>query len=188
MLLNTSSKNLFRAAAITQEIENLEAQLQSLLHEIGAAAIAVDKEVPPPAPKTRDKVSKAPAGKTIKPKKRIATSVVQIVGDPPPKQKAPAPVSELEEVTARRQRNPGKVAMPPAAKSAEPKQGGLAQAIREVLAASEKPLNVSGVYDALIAGGYIFSFPEPKKGLSMRMYRIKGVKPLGEGLFAAAKD
>jgi hypothetical protein len=189
MLLNTSSKNLFKAASITQEIESLEALLQSLLYEENdSAAVDVDKAVSPPAPNPKGKISKPSTGKTTRRKNRVVTGLAKNVGDAIPEEKAAAPVSELEEVTARRQRNSGKVAELPAVKSTEPTRGGLAQAIREVLAASAKPRNVSSIYDALVAGGYVFSFADPKKGLSMRMYRMKGVKPLGKGMFGASKD
>jgi hypothetical protein len=137
MPFNTSSKNLFKAAAIAQEIESLEARLQSLLEENDAAAVSVVREVSPPSQKKARAVTKLPAAKSVMPKTRSIK--------------------------------------------------GLAQAVREVLLASGKPLNVAGVYNALVARKYVFSFSEPKKGLSMRMYRISGVKSLGEGMFSASK-
>ena len=54
----------------------------------------------------------------------------------------------------------------------------------------ESVLNVSSegppvIDDALVARGYKFTFKEAKKVLGIRLYKMLGVQPLGEGLFQA---
>jgi hypothetical protein len=48
-----------------------------------------------------------------------------------------------------------------------------------------EPLKTAGIYDALVARGYKFTFKESKKVLGIRLYKMLGVQPLGEGLFQA---
>jgi hypothetical protein len=54
-----------------------------------------------------------------------------------------------------------------------------------VLKESDKPLKTADIYDALVARGYKFTFKEAKKVLGIRLYKMLGVQPLGEGLFQA---
>jgi hypothetical protein len=46
-------------------------------------------------------------------------------------------------------------------------------------------MGVTEILDALLSNGYKFSSPEPKKNLFARIYRLKGVKQVGPGRFAA---
>jgi hypothetical protein len=46
-------------------------------------------------------------------------------------------------------------------------------------------MGVSDILNGLMASGYKFSSPEPKKNLFARIYRLKGVKQVGPGKFAA---
>jgi hypothetical protein len=46
-------------------------------------------------------------------------------------------------------------------------------------------MGVTEILDSLLANGYKFSSPEPKKNLFARIYRLKGVKQVGPGRFAA---
>ena len=47
-------------------------------------------------------------------------------------------------------------------------------------------MNVRTILDNLLSSGYKFNTAEPKKNLAARIYRLKGVKQVGGGLFAAA--
>jgi hypothetical protein len=184
MLLTTSSKNLLKAATIVQEIESLEARLQELLGEAGPAQ-SVE-----PVEKASGRTKKSETGKQpARNKQKAKTSANGATNGNGSRESAPPTVSESKTAkTAPKSKESG--ASKKKSNGSEPAGTGvgLTQAIREVLSASGKPLNVSGIYDALIARNYAFSFSEPKKGLSMRMYRISGVKPLGQGMFAATKD
>ena len=64
--------------------------------------------------------------------------------------------------------------------------GPLAPAVVKVLRSKNKPMNVRDILAELLSGGYEFNSPEPKKNLAARIYRLKGVKQVGEGLFATA--
>ena len=63
--------------------------------------------------------------------------------------------------------------------------GPLAPAVVQVLKSKDSPMSVSEILDGLLANGYKFASPEPKKNLFARIYRLKGVKKVGPGKFAA---
>jgi len=63
--------------------------------------------------------------------------------------------------------------------------GPLAPAVVQVLKSKTSPMSVSEILDGLFANGYKFASPEPKKNLFARIYRLKGVKQVGPGKFAA---
>jgi hypothetical protein len=46
-------------------------------------------------------------------------------------------------------------------------------------------LKTADIYEALVAQGYTFTFKEAKKVLGIRLYKMLGVQPLGDGLFKA---
>ena len=72
-----------------------------------------------------------------------------------------------------------------ASKVAENGRGSLRPAVVSILKKSKTPLKTADIYDALVAQGYAFTFKEAKKVLGIRLYKMLGVKPLGEGLFRA---
>ena len=72
-----------------------------------------------------------------------------------------------------------------APKAAEEGRGTLRPAVVAVLKESDKPLKTAGIYDALVARGYMFTFKEAKKVLGIRLYKMLGVQSLGDGLFQA---
>ena len=78
-----------------------------------------------------------------------------------------------------------KKAAPAAPKAAEEGRGTLRPAVVAILKNSKKPLKTADIYDALVAQGYTFTFKEAKKVLGIRLYKMLGVEPLGEGLFEA---
>jgi hypothetical protein len=63
--------------------------------------------------------------------------------------------------------------------------GPLAPAVVQVLKSKGSPMSVSEILDGLLSNGYKFASPEPKKNLFARIYRLKGVKQVGPGKFAA---
>jgi hypothetical protein len=63
--------------------------------------------------------------------------------------------------------------------------GPLAPAVVQVLKSKNSPMSVSEILDGLLSNGYKFASPEPKKNLFARIYRLKGVKQVGPGKFAA---
>jgi len=63
--------------------------------------------------------------------------------------------------------------------------GPLAPAVVEVLKGSNTPMSVSEILEGLIKSGYQYPSAEPKKNLSARIYRLKGVRQVGPGRFAA---
>jgi hypothetical protein len=56
----------------------------------------------------------------------------------------------------------------------------------KVLSAKGAAMNVRDILEHLLSGGYKFNTPAPKKNLAARIYRLKGVKQVGEGLFATS--
>jgi hypothetical protein len=78
-----------------------------------------------------------------------------------------------------------KKANPAAPKAAENGRGTLRPAVVSILKNSKTPLKAADIYDALVAQGYTFTFKEAKKVLGIRLYKMLGVEPLGEGLFKA---
>jgi hypothetical protein len=63
--------------------------------------------------------------------------------------------------------------------------GPLAPAVVKVLKSRNSPMSVSEILEGLLSNGYKFASPEPKKNLFARIYRLKGVKQVGPGKFAA---
>ena len=78
-----------------------------------------------------------------------------------------------------------KKADPAAPKAAENGRGTLRPAVVAILKNSKTPLKTADIYDALVAQGYTFTSKEAKKVLGIRLYKMIGVEPLGEGLFEA---
>jgi hypothetical protein len=74
---------------------------------------------------------------------------------------------------------------PAAPKTVEEGRGTLRPAVVAILTNSKKPLKTADIYDALVAQGYTFTFKEAKKVLGIRLYKMLGVQPLGDGLFKA---
>jgi hypothetical protein len=64
--------------------------------------------------------------------------------------------------------------------------GPLAPAVVRVLKSRGGPMGVSDILEGLLKNGYKFNSPEPKKNLFARIYRLKGVRQVGPGQFAAS--
>jgi hypothetical protein len=111
---------------------------------------------------------------------------VMLQGAEPIEQKQSNPKAEISPRASKKRR----IALPEKVKSAAPNgsgggRGTLRPAVVAVLKESNKPLKTAGIYDALVARGYKFTFKEAKKVLGIRLYKMLGVQPLGEGLFQA---
>lgn len=63
--------------------------------------------------------------------------------------------------------------------------GPLAPAVVQVLKAKGAPMGVAEILEGLRANGYQYPSADPKKNLGARIYRLKGVKQVGPGRFAA---
>jgi hypothetical protein len=63
--------------------------------------------------------------------------------------------------------------------------GPLAPAVVQVLKAKGAPMSVAEILAGLRANGYRYPAADPKKNLGARIYRLKGVKQVGPGRFAA---
>ena len=63
--------------------------------------------------------------------------------------------------------------------------GPLAPAVVQVLKAKGAPMAVAEILEGLRANGYQYPARDPKKNLGARIYRLKGVKQVGPGQFAA---
>ena len=72
-----------------------------------------------------------------------------------------------------------------APKASKGERRTLRPAVVEILKKIKKPLKTADIYDALVAKGYQFTFREPRKVLGIRLYKMLGVKALGEGFFKA---
>jgi hypothetical protein len=63
--------------------------------------------------------------------------------------------------------------------------GPLAPAVVQVLKAKGAPMGVAEILKGLRANGYKYPSADPKKNLSARIYRLKGVRQVGPDRFAA---
>jgi hypothetical protein len=89
-----------------------------------------------------------------------------------------------ERITASRRKTPPVENLLPEPRERDKKgRGTLRPAVHGVLATSKTPLNAGAIYDALVASKYKFSFPEPRRILRIRLYKMAGIQPLGDGLF-----
>ena len=55
----------------------------------------------------------------------------------------------------------------------------------QVLKAKGAPMGVAEILEGLRASGYQYPSRDPKKNLGARIYRLKGVRQVGPGQFAA---
>ena len=99
------------------------------------------------------------------------------------------PAGQKQPVTPSAARRGKATVKPPAARGQERRRGSpsgpLAPAVVQVLKAKGTPMNVAEILKGLRANGYRYVAADPKKNLSARIYRLKGVKQVGPGQFAA---
>lgn len=116
--------------------------------------------------------AKAPAKKVIKSK--AAAKPAAKANKPAAKAKAPAVKANKNQKAKGR----GRVTSP---------SGPLSSAVVSVLKRSRRPMSCAEITDALLKKNYVFTHPEPKRIVSIRIYKLKGVKQTGPGRFAAAE-
>lgn len=104
----------------------------------------------------------------------------------PAKRRGRKPAAEAgstgEEAPRKRRGSPLKGRKRPASPS-----GPLAPAVVGVLKNAGQPMNVAAIYDALVAANYVFTSSDAKKNLAARVYKLPGVKVLGDGMFGLAE-
>jgi hypothetical protein len=176
--------SLHRAAQLQEKIDELRGQLAELLDR-ARSEIASAPAVEAPVVKRRGRKP----GRKPGPKKGRRAAVA--VAAPVVEDKVVAAPKKLDgrskEARALKLKQKAAPRSPLAGhkRSASP-SGPLAPAVVKVLSSKGSSMNVRDILDDLLASGYKFNTPEPKKNLAARIYRLKGVKQVGEGLFAAA--
>jgi hypothetical protein len=176
------STSLHRAAQLQEKIDELRGQLSSLLDharsEMTSAAAKVVSLVVPAAKSTgRRKARRGrPKSKAVSTPKPAVVSVSR--GRKPKKLDGRSKAARAIKATSRSPLAGQKRAASPS--------GPLAPAVVKVLKAKKGSMSVRDILDDLLASGYKFNTPDPKKNLAARIYRLKGVKQVGQGLFATA--
>jgi adenylate kinase len=118
------------------------------------------------APAKAPAKAKTPA-KAVKPAKAAPAKAA------PAKAKAPAKANKTGPVKGR-----GRVTSA---------SGPLSNAVVAVLKRARRPLSCAEITDALLKKNYQFTHPEPKRIVSIRIYKLKGVQQTGPGRFTAAE-
>ena len=99
------------------------------------------------------------------------------------------PEGQKQPVTPPAERRGKAAATAPAARDREGQRGSpsgpLAPAVVQVLKAKGRPTGVAEILEGLRANGYRYPAANPEKNLGARIYRLKGVKQVGPGQFAA---
>lgn len=157
------SSSLRKAAVLQERIEGLRSQLIDLLC------------------KARAEISSEPEPEMPTLLRRTAAGSSKVVRTTRGRKPAASP----EEAPAKKTRGRRRGSPLAGRKRASSPSGPLAPAVVRVLQSSKKPMNVRDILDGLTSTGYTYNSPEPKKNLAARIYRLKGVKQVGPGLFAA---
>jgi hypothetical protein len=99
------------------------------------------------------------------------------------------PETQKQPVTPLTERRGKATAASPAARGRGRRRGSpsgpLAPAVVNVLKAKGAPMSVAEIVEGLRANGYRYPAANLKKNLGVRIYRLKGVKQVGPGQFAA---
>lgn len=156
------SNSLRKAAVLQERIEGLRGQLIELLSK-ARAEISSEPDTDMPTPPRR-----AAGGRKA-----------------PCKTRGRKPAAHLEAAPEKKTRGRRRGSPLAGRKRAASPSGPLAPAVVRVLQSNKKPMNVRDILDGLTSGGYTYNSSEPKKNLAARIYRLKGVKQVGPGLFAA---
>ncbi len=159
-MIDTNS--LKRALAIQEQIETLSAERDALLGDIQTEASA-RKPVAAAAPARR--AVPTPRGRRGSRKLKTAAAPVKA-----------APAAKAGKKSSRR---------PPFAGKTRPTSpsGPLAPAVAKVIKRLGGTGKVSTIYAELLKDNYVFTSSNPKTSLNARIYRLKGIKPLGGGKF-----
>ena len=169
------STSLRRAAKLQAKIEGLRTQLADLLDRARSevASLKVEEIELPSRRPGRPKMFKSNG-------RRRAGKPAAVVSQTRTEKGARAPKKGVA-VRRGRKRSP----LLGVKRAASP-TGPLSPAVVAVLKTKRKPMNVGDILTGLNANGYQFNSAEPKKNLAARIYRLKGVKQAGPGLFELA--
>lgn len=142
-----------------------------------------------PKKATKKVVTKAPSKASVKPAVKPVKAVKAAKAAPAKATKA-APASKAPKAAKVAPKAVKAVkASKPAAKKGRGRvtspSGPLSTAVVSVLKRSKRPLRAGEITEALLKKNYIFTHPDPKRILSIRIYKLKGVKQTGPGLFTA---
>ena len=171
------STSLRRAAKLQEKIDGLRAQLSQLLDRARAevASEAEEESVASPRRPGRPKMFKSNGRRQVG-KRRVVSA------KPRTEKPVRAPKAAVAAGGGRRRRRSPLLGV----KRAASPSGPLAPAVVAVLKTKHRPMNVADILAGLTANGYQFNSSEPKKNLAARIYRLKGVKQAGAGLFELA--
>jgi hypothetical protein len=174
------STSLHRAAQLQEKIEALRGQLATLLDRARAEISAAPVEEVSLAGSRPKGPGRRKARRARRPVKAVAKPVAGVIkrGRKPGKIDGRSKAARALKAAARSPLAGRK-------RSASP-TGPLAPAVVKVLKTKGDAMNVRDILAGLLSSGYKFNTPEPKKNLAARIYRLKGVKQVGEGLFATA--
>ena len=172
------STSLRRAAKLQAKIEGLRTQLAQLLDRARSEVVSFtveEIEVSSRRP-GRPKMFKSNG-------RRRNGKPAAVAGQAKPEKAPHAP----KKTVAPRRAGKGRKRSPLlGVKRAASPTGPLSPAVVAVLKTKRKPMNVGDILTGLNANGYQFNSAEPKKNLAARIYRLKGVKQAGPGLFELA--
>ena len=175
------STSLHRAAQLQEKIDALRDQLATLLDQArseisSASAVLVSTS----APRTR-----GPNRRKARRGRRTVETPAEAMAAPVKRGRKPQKLAGRSKA-ARALKAASRSPLAGRKRSVSP-SGPLAPAVVKVLTANKGgSMSVRAILDDLLSSGYKFNTPEPKKNLAARIYRLKGVKQVGEGLFAAA--
>lgn len=160
------SHSLRRAAKLQEKIEGLRGQLAGLLD------------------KARAELDSSQAEEVAAPPRRVGRpKALRRAGRPTVARTLPSSKVDGRTKAARDLKTKRRSPLAGQKRASSP-SGPLAPAVVKVLEQKNKPMNVRDILDQLLASGYTFNTPEPKKNLAARIYRLKGVKQVSAGLFA----
>jgi hypothetical protein len=174
------STSLHRAAQLQEKIDELRGQLATLLDrarsEISSAAAA---EV-----STAGR-SKGPGRRKARRGQRKVPAATKALAMPVKRGRTPAKLDGRSKAARALRGGKGRSPLAGRKRLASP-SGPLAPAVVKVLKQKGGSMSVRDILDDLLSSGYKFNTPEPKKNLAARIYRLKGVKQVAQGLFATA--
>jgi hypothetical protein len=127
------------------------------------------------------------------PKKATPKTVKKAAPKAAPKKAVKAPAAKVAKAKPSKAAKPAKATKP--AKTGPKKgrgrvtspSGPLSAAVVAIMKRVKRPMSCAEITDALLKKGYVFTHPEPKRIVSIRIYKLKGVKQTGPGRFTNAE-
>lgn len=97
--------------------------------------------------------------------------------------KPAAPVKAAKPAKAPKKSKPAKTGPKKGQGRVTSPSGPLSTAVVAILKRFKRPLSCREIGEALAKKGYVFTHPEPRRILSIRIYKLKGVKKVSAGRF-----